>query len=425
MAPSFNALKISSCETHHLYNNEPFYTARFYKVLKYHAPGLAPVLDSTGAFHITIKGIPAYNARFKRTFGFYCSYAAVETETGWFHITQEGISLYKERYAWCGNFQEDLCSVRSYEGNYFHITPQGQRLYQHNYTYVGDFKDGIAVVCREDGKSSHINAQGNLIHSKWYPYLDVFHKAYARARDEKGWFHVTKEGLPAYAQRYASIEAFYNGQAYAQTHEGALVIVSEAGEVIREIAPAQKNLIGELSNDLVGFWRSETIKLAVEFGLLDILPANDIEIAEKSHIPLLNVKRVMRALNEIGLVRPFNEEWVLTPKGRLLTPKNASFMAAASQMWSQVQKEWAGLKYKLKDDNILYHRTFKENATNELELRTYRRALQGYAKLDFDDVARWTLWNKHTSIASLGQTGIILLKDILKSASYNFWSFCS
>lgn len=415
MPPLLNELKISSCETHHLYNDEPFYPARFYKVLKYHAPGLAPAFDSTGAFHITLEGTPVYNERFKQTFGFYCSYAAVEAETGWFHIFTDGKPLYKERYAWCGNFQEDLCSVRSHDGNYFHINIEGQRLYPEDYAYVGDFKDGIAAVCREDGKSSHINAQGELIHSKWYEQLDIFHKGYARARDEKGWFHITKEGLPAYTQRYANIEPFYNGQAHAQTHDGALVIVNETGEIIKEIAPAQKNLIGELSNDLVGFWKSETVKLAVEFGLLDILPAKDTGIAEKSSIPLLNVKRVMRALNEIGLVKALNEEWILTPKGRLLTPKDKSFMAAASQMWPQVQQEWTPLKDKLKDDNISHHRTFKENSTNESQLDIYRRALEGYARLDFDEVARWKSWDKHSSIAAFGQTGITLLKDILRA----------
>lgn len=415
MPPLLNELKVSSCETHHLYNGEPFYPVRFHKVLKYHVPGLAPALDSTGAFHITLEGAPAYNERFKQTFGFYCSYAAVEAETGWLHINKDGNPLYEERYAWCGNFQEDLCSVRSHNGSYFHINTKGQRLYPEDYTYVGDFKDRIAAICREDGRSSHINAQGKLIHSKWYQQLDIFHKGYARARDEKGWFHVTKEGLSAYNQRYASIEPFYNGQAHAQTHDGALVIVGETGEIIKEIASAQKNFIGELSSDLVGFWKSETIKLAVELGLLDILPAKDIKIAEKSSIPLLNVQRVMRALNEIGLVKAFNEVWSLTPKGQLLTPRDKSFMAAASQMWPQVQHEWTHLKDKLKDDNISHHHTFKENSTDETQLKVYRRALEGYARLDFDEVARWESWNKYSSIIAFGQTGMTLLKDILRT----------
>ncbi len=414
MLPLLNELKVSSCETHHLLNDKPFYPARFHRVLKYHAPGLAPVLDSTGAFHISLEGAPAYTERFKQTFGFYCSYAAVETEIGWFHINKDGKPLYEERYAWCGNFQEDLCSVRSHEGNYFHINTTGQRLYPQNYTYVGDFKDGIAAVCREDGKSSHINTQGELVHSQWYEQLDIFHKRYSRARDEKGWFHITKEGFPAYNQRYANIEPFYNGQAHAQTHERALVIVSETGEVIKEIAPSQKNLTGELSNDLVGFWKSETIKLAVELGLLDILPAKDIEIADRCDLPLSNLQRIMRALHEIGLVNPVKDEWVLTSKGLLLTPKNQSFLAAASQMWAQVQQEWTHLKDKLKGDNISHHRTFKENSTNESQLEIYRRALEGYAQLDFNEVARWERWNKHSSLVAFGQTGITLLKDILR-----------
>ena len=52
--------KISACETHHILNQNPIYRERFHQVMKYHAPGLAPVKDLTGAFHIDIDGQPAF-----------------------------------------------------------------------------------------------------------------------------------------------------------------------------------------------------------------------------------------------------------------------------------------------------------------------------------------------------------------------------
>lgn len=237
MLPKLSEIGISPCETHHVWQGVPLYAVRFYRVLKYHSPGLSPVCDKTGAFHINTGGEPAYEERFVNTFGFYCSYAAVETEQGWGHITAEGHFLYPQKYDWCGNYQEGFCAVRDINGNYFHIDRNGQRLYPDNYAYVGDFKDGFAVVCNQNGKSSHINSQGVLIHHRWYDRLDVFHKGFARAKDERGWFHITKDGNPVYRCRFADLEPFYNGQALAQTLESALVIINPNGEIMREIAP--------------------------------------------------------------------------------------------------------------------------------------------------------------------------------------------
>lgn len=414
MALSFDQIKISPCETHHLFLNEPLYPYQFQRVLKFHQPGLAPAKDASGAFHITLKGKSAYKERFKQTFGFYCSHAAVETDTGWCHIQPDGRPIYKERYAWVGNYQENLCAVRDQDGNYFHINLQGKHLYLHNYCYVGDFKDGIAVVCRSDGKSSHIDEQGEFIHNKWYQQLDVFHKGFARAKDEKGWFHITKDGTFAYPHRFISIEPFYNGQAHAQTQTGSLVIINENGIVIKEIYPAQRNLVSELSSDYVGFWKSETIKLAIELGLLDVLPAKIDEIAERCHIPLSKVQRALRALNETGIVNKLNEEWVLTSKGQLLVPSNKSFMAAACKMWSKVHNEWRYIIEKVKNEKEHHHPTFKEETTDEKELEAYRRTLEGYTLQDFEEVAKWPCWKDYTSITSFSQTGMVLLREILK-----------
>ena len=48
--------------THHVnvHDGRALYGRRFHEVLKFHAPGLAPVLDDSGAYHITPDGLPAY-----------------------------------------------------------------------------------------------------------------------------------------------------------------------------------------------------------------------------------------------------------------------------------------------------------------------------------------------------------------------------
>lgn len=406
---------VSGCETHHLTDEVPCYEKRFDNVLKFHEPGYAPVKDKSGSYHIDILGNPIYDHRFLRTFGFYDGYAAVETELGWFHILSNGNPVYEGRYAWCGNFQEGFCPVRDQAGNYFHINRNGERLYSQNYRYVGDFKDVIAVVCRDDGTSSHIDTEGKFIHSHWFLQLDVFHKAFARAKDERGWGHIRKDGSPAYSNRFLSIEPFYNGQAHVEDFEGNLLVIDEEGRTIREIVKTPKNWIGNLSGDLVGFWKSETIKLAVELNLLDNLPGSLEEIAAKVLFPKQSLERFLRALWEIGIIEKQDDQWTLTDKGKLLVPKNQAFMVSASLMWSQVQREWAELKEKITTKEIYHHPTFKEATTDEDALQTYRLALKGYAQGDFSDISTWPIWEEHSTVLGLGQTAITVLADILKA----------
>jgi len=227
---------VSKDGTHHVRGAMPIYSNRFHEVLKFHAPGYAPARDATGAFHIAITGAEAYLSRFVRTFGFYDNLAAVIGDDGWFHISPRGTPLYSKRFAWCGNYQEHRCAVRQFDGRYRHIDEEGHPVYKCTWNYTGDFKDGSAVVQREDGRSTHIDTMGRLIHGAWFVDLDIFHKRFARARDDDGWFHIIESGLPAYTARFSMVEPFYNGFARCETRSGKRVIIDEFGVVMHTIA---------------------------------------------------------------------------------------------------------------------------------------------------------------------------------------------
>ena len=94
----------------------------FKNKLKFHAPGLAPVEDETGWYHIDTNENAIYPERYKRTFGFYDGLASVtDFSSNCFHINTLGQRVYKEKYAFCGNYQEEKCVVRDFSNNYFHI----------------------------------------------------------------------------------------------------------------------------------------------------------------------------------------------------------------------------------------------------------------------------------------------------------------
>lgn len=238
MSYHWQEMTIAPTGTHHLAHGLPAYSVRFEKVLAFHTPGLAPVYDATGAYHITSDGNAAYALRYRQTFGFYERRAAVQSEGGWFHIYTNGYPCYEQRYDWCGNFQNGRCTVRYRDGTYCHILSDGQAAYTERYRYAGDYREGIAVVQHGNGMHTHINMLGQLLHAKWFLDLDTFHKGFARACDHSGWHHIDVHGNPIYPQRFTHVEPFYNGQARVGCTDGSLLVINETGAIVVKLRDA-------------------------------------------------------------------------------------------------------------------------------------------------------------------------------------------
>lgn len=222
-------IKVSNDNTHFLFDEKPIFGKTFIEVLKFHSPGLAPVFDKSGAYHIDINGNELYPNRYSRTFGFYCNRASVIDGNRWFHINEKGDKVYSVSFLWTGNFQENICTVRNDNNQYLHIDLNGNRIYADNYVYAGDFKDGIACVKSQDGFYRHIDNKGNFINNKSFLDLGVFHKNFATAKDKNGWFHIDRQGNELYNNRYHSIEPFYNGFALVTKFDNEKIIIDEKG----------------------------------------------------------------------------------------------------------------------------------------------------------------------------------------------------
>ena len=217
----------------------PLYSARFEEVLPYHPDGvggvLAPVRRRGEAWHIRLDGAPAYGARYLRCFGFYEGWAAAIDTDGWLHIDAAGAPISTLRHAFAGNFQGARAVVCDLEGRYFHIALDGHPANAARWSYCGDYREGVAVVQRADGMHGHVDLAGALIHGRWFEDLDVFHKGFARARDEQGWHHIDRSGRQIYSDRFAMIEPFYNGCARVERFDGGLIVIDGIGKVLREL----------------------------------------------------------------------------------------------------------------------------------------------------------------------------------------------
>ncbi len=418
---SWQTFEVSPDQTHHLAEGAPAYSHRFQAVLKFHTPGLAPVSDHSGSYHIDADGNPAYPQRFIRTFGFYEGKAAVQSTDGWYHILPDGTPLYEGRYAWCGNFQQSRCAVKDLEGLYFHITQAGDRVYTASYSYAGDFRDGYAVVMNQLGLNTHINLYGHLLHGKQFLDLDCFHKGYARAQDEKGWFHINSRGEPLYTARYKNIEPFYNGVTRAEKKDGSLVLLNEQGLEVHHLRLPLNKPFHAVSADLVSYWRFYTLHAACHLKLFDLLPASTADLSEKLSLKITPLYKLLSSLVEMGyLTRDVSQIWHLAEKGSFLTQRHPSSLLAAQKLWSEEHlTAWSYLLDSLRTGKPAFEAVFKSSwfkyIEDKPETKTlYHSVLSTYSKNDYESICSTIDLKKHTSIIDIGGSSGTLLFQILE-----------
>jgi ubiquinone/menaquinone biosynthesis C-methylase UbiE len=406
-----NSFKIyplpASDRTHHIDSSgKPIYPARFIEVGKFHPPGLAPVFDKIGWYHILPNGKSAYEQRYEKVWGFYFGYAAAKDLTGWTHIDSKGVPIYNERYIWVGNFQENLCTIQN-ESGFFHINNKGKRVYSEYYAYVGDFRDGVAVATSLiDGQSFHIQTDGKKLYTKSFRSLDVFHKGYARAKDENGWHHINREGLSCYPQRYANVEPFYNGLSVVEDNQGRRLRISQNGELIDILAEeyiTENEHFQSLSADIVGYWKSLTISCAIKLGLVEALPGTTDEIAKTVGIRKEMALRILRATTELNLTnKNENEIWNLTSKGKQLKLSHPTSLAfSVLEMCGPILDKWKNLEDVLKDkkkpDDV-----FAEAAYSAERYKNLQDMMNSYANRDYQEAAKHLFLPTHGIVVDAG-----------------------
>ncbi len=382
---NWRALSVSVCGTHHLSGDAPAYFERFDEVLKFHHPGLAPVMRDGLAWHIHPDGSDAYLDRFVRTFGFYEGRAAVQTNDGWCHIHPDGHEVYTERYDWCGNFQSGRATVRLRGGRYRHIRMDGSPVSHDRWRYAGDYKDGCCVVQNDAGNSTHLDLHGEQVHGKWYADLDVFHKGFARARDAGGWMHVDPAGIPVYQRRFAAVEPFYNGQSRVERFDGGLEVIDERGNQIVELRSTSSSDFAALSADMVGFWRTQTIAASVRLGVIEALPGSAADIAERVGLSGDGALRLLRALGELQIVENDRGSWQLSSRGVfLLRSHPLTLVDAALEYSGELGALWVSLPQALTLGGGWKHpEIFNDVAKDAERLSGHHRMLNSYALHDY------------------------------------------
>lgn len=410
-------LDVSASGSHHEIAGKAAYGERFDEVLKFHPPGLAPVKRGSQAWHIRADGQPGYERRFERTFGFYEGAAAVQAHDGWHHIRPDGTDLYPARHHWCGNFQQGRSPVRLNNGRYQHILADGSLLGGTTWRYAGDYKDGFCVVQNESGLSSHLDLNGARAHEHWFVDLDVFHKGYARARDEEGWMHVDLRGRPAYANRFAAVEPFYNGQARVERFNGGLEVIDEQGRTLVELRAARSSEFASLSADMVGFWRTHTIATGVQLGVIEALPCTVERLATQCDLKLDAAGRLLRGLAVLRIVECEEETWQLTERGEFLRAEHRLTLAdAALEYAGPLGALWEKLPDAMRQESTWSRpETFVEVARDPVRLDQHHRMLTSYARHDYALLTQALPLHGHELIVDAGGGFGALAKNILSA----------
>lgn len=382
---TWDNLTVAGDGTHHERAGQPAYAARFHAVLSFHEPGLAAVVDDSGAYHIDPLGQPAYGTRFRRTFGFYEGLAAVETATGWLHIRPHGCPAYDQFFGWCGNFQGARCAVRTRDGTYLHLRPDGSRAYDQHWRYAGDYREGAAVVQTASGLHSHVDLDGRLVHGRWFVDLSVFHKGLAAARDEDGWMHIDRRGASVYGRRFAAVEPFYNGQARVERLDGGLEVIASDGHSLLELRPARRSDFAALSGDMVGFWRTQTIRTAVEAGVFEALPGDPTRVATVCGLDLSRCARLLRALGDLRLVDRSGDTWDVSPRGAYLLRNHPLTLAhAALEYGTHLQALWQPLPEALRaGSSWAPPDVFGQVAASPGRTKPHHQMLRSYGRHDY------------------------------------------
>ena len=381
--PPWKHAAVSADGTHHVMDERPLYERRFLEVLSFHEPGLAAVRNARGAWHIDVRGRAAYARVFSRTFGFYQNFAAVQDLRKWFHITPDGAPAYDGAHDWCGNFQGGYAVVRRAR-KYFHILPDGNPLYKDRFIYAGDFRERRAVVRLNSELCAHMGEDGLFAHPFRYRMLDVYHKGFARAMDDDGWMHINIDGRPAYCERFAAVEPFYNGYALAETQNGDTVVVNETGRVVNTVAKkSESDASQELSADMTGYWKTHILSAAAEIGAMDRFPVRAGKEGVDLNMNSIAAQIFLAALNEMRIAHRCGAFWKLTTKGELMNSTHLFSLSRAARGWGRFseseQQKWSRVFRGESTVNI-----FCEMEANREELKIMHGMLSDYARRDYE-----------------------------------------
>ncbi len=171
-----------------------------------------------------------------------------------------------------------------------------------------------------------------------------------------------------------------------------------------------------LSEDLVGFWRTQTICTAVELGIFEAIPATGESLASRLNLVLDRVLRLLRALGELGLIEQRSAKWHLTSRGAYLQYKHPLTLAhAAIEYGRHLGPSWARLGELMRPvRNQSPIDLSSEVAADPCRASRHHHMLQSYARHDYEPVPGTLALNGNETVIDAGGGSGTLANYLLK-----------
>jgi DNA-binding transcriptional ArsR family regulator len=205
------------------------------------------------------------------------------------------------------------------------------------------------------------------------------------------------------------VEPFYNGQARVEGFDGSLSVISESGDTLVELRGPLRSPLEEFSADMVGLWKTQTIRASVELGLFEALPADPGELERRLELGKSVAPRLLRALTELGLVvRDRDGVYHLTDKGAYLRRSHPLSLVDATRHWGrEAWAAWSEASWSLRTGESGFRKRYGKDFFDWLEgrpeeLESYHRAMAAYARHDYLSLPASVDFGIHDSILDAG-----------------------
>ena len=218
-------------------------------------------------------------------------------------------------------------------------------------------------------------------------------------------------GEPLYAGRFRYVEPFYNGQARVEEFSGALSVIDESGQTLLELRKPLRSELEILSGEMVGLWRTQTIRAAVELGLLEALPAPvaQLETGVLTGLAPGTGRRIVNALMEVGLVS-VDSAGICRPtdRGRYLTRDHPMSLADAALHWGRESyTAWSGITETLRTGTSAFPSKYGAGffdwvAEERDRLESYQQAMATYARHDYESLTEVVDFSMNESVLDAG-----------------------
>lgn len=199
--------------------------------------------------------------------------------------------------------------------------------------------------------------------------------------------------------------------------DGSLSVIGESGERLLELRKPLRSPLEDLSGDMVGMWRTQTIRAATELGVFDALPASAQDVERSLKLAGSMGTRLMRALTELRLVRRDDHGvYHTTDKGSLLTRSHSLSLADAASLWGgETYAAWSEATYSFRTGRSAFTKMYGMKLFDLLEgsperLKSHHRAFATYARHDYQCLAEVCDVGNHEHILGTGELAFALLR---------------